>query len=317
MSRHLINLKDLERGAIQELLHLTDRFVEVGQRSIPKVPALRGRTIAMLFFEDSTRTRLSFDLAAKRLSADVLEFPTRSSSLAKGESIRDTVETIQSMGVDALVIRHSSSGLPREIADRVNDSVAVINAGDGLNAHPTQGLLDAYTLCQHFHTVAGPKASLEGIHVGIIGDVKHSRVARSDVHAYTSLGATVTLVAPKSLQPPNVEDWPVQISEDLDSVLPTFDVVGLLRIQKERMEEGLIQSVDDYVDRYGITEARAAKLRNEVVITHPGPVNRGIELAEAVLEHRENVLINRQVANGVPVRMAVLFRLLGSGVEID
>ena len=317
MSRHLINLKDLERGAIQELLHLTDRFVEVGQRSIPKVPALRGRTIAMLFFEDSTRTRLSFDLAAKRLSADVLEFPTRSSSLAKGESIRDTVETIQSMGVDALVIRHSSSGLPREIADRVNDSVAVINAGDGLNAHPTQGLLDAYTLCQHFHTVAGPKASLEGIHVGIIGDVKHSRVARSDVHAYTSLGATVTLVAPKSLQPPNVEDWPVQISEDLDSVLPTFDVVGLLRIQKERMQEGLIQSVDDYVDRYGITEARAAKLRNEVVITHPGPVNRGIELAEAVLEHRENVLIKRQVTNGVPVRMAVLFRLLGSGVEID
>lgn len=317
MSRHLINLKDLERGAIQELLHLTDRFVEVGQRSIPKVPALRGRTIAMLFFEDSTRTRLSFDLAAKRLSADVLEFPTRSSSLSKGESIRDTVETIQSMGVDCLVIRHSSSGLPREIADRVNDSVAVINAGDGLNAHPTQGLLDAYTLCQHFHTVAGPQASLEGIHVGIIGDVKHSRVARSDVHAYTSLGATVTLVAPKSLQPPDVQDWPVQISEDLDSVLPTFDVVGLLRIQKERMEEGLIQSVDDYVDRYGITEARAAKLRNEVVITHPGPVNRGIELAEAVLEHRENVLINRQVANGVPVRMAVLFRLLGSGVEID
>ena len=317
MSRHLINLKDLERGAIQELLHLTDRFVEVGQRSIPKVPALRGRTIAMLFFEDSTRTRLSFDLAAKRLSADVLEFPTRSSSLSKGESIRDTVETIQSMGVDCLVIRHSSSGLPREIADRVNDSVAVINAGDGLNAHPTQGLLDAYTLCQHFHTVAGPQASLEGIHVGIIGDVKHSRVARSDVHAYTSLGATVTLVAPKSLQPPDVQDWPVQISEDLDSVLPTFDVVGLLRIQKERMEEGLIQSVDDYVDRYGITEARAAKLRNEVVITHPGPVNRGIELAEAVLEHRENVLINRQVTNGVPVRMAVLFRLLGSGVEID
>ena len=317
MSRHLINLKDLERGAIQELLHLTDRFVEIGQRSIPKVPALRGRTIAMLFFEDSTRTRLSFDLAAKRLSADVLEFPTRSSSLSKGESIRDTVETIQSMGVDGIVIRHSSSGLPREIADRVNDSVAVINAGDGLNAHPTQGLLDAYTLCQHFHTVAGPQASLEGIHVGIIGDVKHSRVARSDVHAYTSLGATVTLVAPKSLQPPDVQDWPVQISEDLDSVLPTFDVVGLLRIQKERMEEGLIQSVDDYVDRYGITEARAAKLRNEVVITHPGPVNRGIELAEAVLEHRENVLINRQVTNGVPVRMAVLFRLLGSGVEID
>jgi aspartate carbamoyltransferase catalytic subunit len=317
MSHHLINLKDLECSAIQELLHLTDRFVEVGQRSIPKVPALRGKTVAMLFFEDSTRTRLSFDLAAKRLSADVLEFPTHSSSLSKGESIRDTVETVQSMGVDALIVRHSSGGLPREIADRVKDSIVIINAGDGANAHPTQGLLDAYTLCQHFHGVAGPQASLAGIHIGIIGDIKHSRVARSDVHAYTSLGATVTLVAPESLQPLDLEDWPVKITQDLDSVLPTLDVVGLLRIQKERMEDGLIQSLAQYVESYGITEARAKTLRNEVVITHPGPVNRGIELAEAVLEHRENVLIQRQVKNGVAVRMAVLFRLLGSGVEID
>ena len=317
MSNHLIDLKDLETDEIQELLYLTDRFVEVSQRPIPKVPALRGRTIAMLFFEDSTRTRMSFDLAANRLSADVLEFPTHTSSLSKGESILDTVETIHALGVDALIIRHYSSGLPRKIADGVGVAPSVINAGDGSNAHPTQGLLDAYTLCQHFHGLAGSDASLSGIHIGIIGDVRHSRVARSDVHAYTSLGATVTLVAPESLQPSDLEDWPVQICEDLDSVLPTLDAVGLLRIQNERMKEGLVPSVDEYVQRYGMTETRAADLRDEVVIMHPGPVNRGIEIAETVLDNRKNVLIKQQVTNGVPVRMAVLFRLLGSGVEID
>ncbi len=317
MSKHLINLEDLEREGIQELLHLTDRFVEVTQRPIPKVPALRGRTIAMLFFEDSTRTRMSFDLAAKRLSADVLEFPTHTSSLSKGESIQDTVETIHSLGVDALIIRHNLNGLPQEIADGVGEAPSVINAGDGSNSHPTQGLLDAYTLCEHFHGSAGPQASLSGIHIGIIGDVKHSRVARSDVYAYNALGATVTVVAPKSLQPSDLTDWPVKISEDLDAVLPTLDVVGLLRIQNERMEEALVHSIDEYVESYGMTEARAAVLRDEVVITHPGPVNRGVELAETVLENRKNVLIKQQVKNGVPVRMAVLFRLLGSGVEID
>ena len=317
MSNHLIDLKDLETDEIKELLYLTDRFVEVSQRPIPKVPALRGRTIAMLFFEDSTRTRMSFDLAANRLSADVLEFPTHTSPLSKGESILDTVETIHALGVDALIIRHYSSGLPRKIADGVGVAPSVINAGDGSNAHPTQGLLDAYTLCQHFHGLAGSDASLSGIHIGIIGDVRHSRVARSDVHAYTSLGATVTLVAPESLQPSDLEDWPVQICEDLDSVLPTLDAVGLLRIQNERMKEGLVPSVDEYVQRYGMTETRAADLRDEVVIMHPGPVNRGIEIAETVLDNRKNVLIKQQVTNGVPVRMAVLFRLLGSGVEID
>ena len=260
---------------------------------------------------------MSFDLAANRLSADVLEFPTHTSSLSKGESILDTVETIHALGVDALIIRHHSSGLPREIADGVGEAPSVINAGDGSNAHPTQGLLDAYTLCQHFHGIAGSEASLSGIHIGIIGDVKHSRVARTDVHIYARLGATVTVVAPKSLQPPNLKDWPVQICEDLDSVLPTFDAVGLLRIQNERMEEGLVPSVDEYVQTYGMTEARATDLRDEVVIMHPGPVNRGIEIAETVLDNRKNVLIKQQVTNGVPVRMAVLFRLLGSGVEID
>ncbi len=317
MTNHLINLTDLDREAIRELLYLTDRFVEVGQRPIPKVPALRGRTVAMIFFEDSTRTRMSFDLAAKRLSADVLDFPTHTSSLSKGESLQDTVETIRALGVDALIIRHASDGLPGQIAEAVQETISVINAGDGLNAHPTQGLLDAYTLCQHFHGSAGREASLEGIHVGIIGDIKHSRVARSDLIAYSSLGAKVTLVAPRELQPTDLEHWPVEITEDLDSILPSLDVIGLLRIQKERMEKTVATSLDDYVDRYGITESRAKGINDDVVIVHPGPVNRGIEIASEVLDKRVNVLVNQQVTNGVAVRMAVLFRLLGSGIEID
>ncbi|MDP7066807.1 MAG: aspartate carbamoyltransferase catalytic subunit [Acidimicrobiales bacterium] len=317
MTSHLIDLKDLDNSAIRELLHLTDRFVEVCQRPIPKVPALRGRTIAMVFFEDSTRTRMSFDLAAHRLSADVLEFPTHTSSLSKGETLQDTVETISALGVDALVIRHSSGGLPREIADGVGETIAVINAGDGLNAHPTQGLLDAYTLCQHFNGSAGINASLEGIRIGIVGDIKHSRVARSDVTAYSSLGAKITVVAPASLQPDDIGDWPVEVSDDLDDVLPELDVVGLLRIQNERIDEELVLSLDEYIERFGMTEVRANSMRSEVVITHPGPVNRGIEIADAVLDKRPNVLVLKQVTNGVAVRMAVLFRLLGLGIEID
>ena len=317
MTSHLIDLKDLDNSAIRELLHLTDRFVEVCQRPIPKVPALRGRTIAMVFFEDSTRTRMSFDLAAHRLSADVLEFPTHTSSLSKGETLQDTVEAISALGVDALVIRHSSGGLPREIADGVGETIAVINAGDGLNAHPTQGLLDAYTLCQHFNGSAGINASLEGIRIGIVGDIKHSRVARSDVTAYSSLGAKITVVAPASLQPDDIGDWPVEVSDDLDDVLPELDVVGLLRIQNERIDEELVLSLDEYIERFGMTEVRANSMRSEVVITHPGPVNRGIEIADAVLDKRPNVLVQKQVTNGVAVRMAVLFRLLGLGIEID
>ena len=317
MSNHLLNLNDLGTEGIRELLHLTDRFVEVSQRPIPKVPALRGRTIAMIFFEDSTRTWMSFDLAAQRLSADVLNFPTHTSSLSKGETLQDTVETIRALGVDALVIRHSSSGLPGDIAEAVGDTISVINAGDGLNAHPTQGLLDAYTLCQHFNGGAGAEASLAGVHIGIVGDIKHSRVARSDVAAYSSIGARITLIAPTSLQPLDVDDWPVEVSDDLDAVLSELDVVGLLRIQKERINDDSLISVDDYIERYGMTEGRAKTMRSEVVVTHPGPVNRGVEIADAVLDKRPNVLVQQQVTNGVAVRMAVLFRLLGSGIEID
>jgi len=217
--RHLLSLGEIGLDAMREILHLTDRFVEVGERSIPRVPALRGKTVCSLFFEDSTRTRLSFETAAKRLSADTMSFSVGSSSVNKGESVRDTVETVQAMGIDAFVVRHPSAGVPWQITRWVEPHVSVINGGDGWHGHPTQGLLDAYTLLQARHGVAGPSASLDGQHIGIVGDVKHSRVARSDVEIFTALGAQVTLIAPPTLLPPNLESWPVQVTHDFDSVI--------------------------------------------------------------------------------------------------
>lgn len=316
MSTHLLTLEDLGSAGISEILRLTDRFVEVRDRAIPKVPALRGKTVATCFFEDSTRTRMSFEAAAKRLSADVLNFSTGSSSLSKGESLRDTIETIQAMGVDAFVVRHRSSGVPLQVTQWIEPGVSVISAGDGWHSHPTQGLLDAYTLCEHLHGEAGDQPSLEGVHVGLIGDIRHSRVARSDVTAFTALGATVTLVAPTTLLPACLDGWPVQVSHDLDATLPTLDVVALLRVQQERMNDALIPSLDEYVAGYGITAARASLIGNDAIVTHPGPVVRGIEVAGAVLDQLERVVITDQVANGVAVRQAVLFWLLGSGVDI-
>jgi len=314
--RHLLSLSELGLTGIREVLHLTDRFVEVSERSIPRVPALRGKTVCSLFFEDSTRTRLSFEAAAKRLSADTMSFSVASSSINKGESVRDTVETVQAMGVDAFVVRHRSAGVPWQITQWVEPGVSVINGGDGWHSHPTQGLLDAYTLLQAKHGVAGPSASLEGQHIGIVGDVKHSRVARSDVEIFTALGAKVTLVAPPTLLPPNLESWPVQVTHNLDAVLGDLDVVALLRIQRERMKEALIPSLREYVGGYGLTPERLPLLREGAFITHPGPMNRGIEVAVEVLENHPGALVTRQVKNGVAVRMAVLFLLLGSGVDI-
>ncbi len=313
---HLLTLDDLGQGGIAEILRITDRFVEVGERAIPRVPALRGKTVATCFFEDSTRTRMSFEAAAKRLSADVLNFSAGSSSLSKGESLRDTIETVQAMGVDAFVVRHRSSGVPRQITGWVDDGVSVINGGDGWHSHPTQGLLDAYTLCERIHGSAGQSPSLDGLHIGLIGDIRHSRVARSDVVAFTSLGATVTLIAPPTLLPPCLDDWPVTVSHDLDAALPSLDVVGLLRVQQERMDDALIPSIHEYVLGYGITADRARLIRSDALITHPGPVIRGIEVVASVLDSHPNVLVTRQVTNGVAVRMAVLFWLLGSGVDI-
>jgi aspartate carbamoyltransferase catalytic subunit len=300
--RHLLDVDDLGRDGIEEVLELTDAFVEVSSRAIPKVPTLRGRTLAWLFYEDSTRTRLSFETAARRLSADTLSFSVGSSSVSKGESLLDTARTIQAMGVDAIVVRHGSAGVPWQLARWVDCSV--INAGDGWHAHPTQALLDAYTLRQHLGDLAGR-------HVVIVGDVAHSRVARSEVTALTLLGADVTLVAPPTLLPPSLAGWPVAVSHDLDAVLPTADVVYLLRMQLERQREALVPSLREYTASYGLTTRRAHLVKPEAVIMHPGPMNRGLEIAAEVADLPRSVILE-QVRNGVAVRMAVLFLLLGA-----
>jgi aspartate carbamoyltransferase catalytic subunit len=302
---HLLSIADLGADGIDEIMRLTDSFVEVSERAIPKVPALRGKTVVSLFFEDSTRTRLSFETAAKRLSADTMNFSVGTSSVKKGESLRDTVETIEAMGVDAIVVRHASAGAPWQVARWGSSSV--INAGDGWHEHPTQALLDSYTIRQRL-------GSLEGRRVAIVGDIKHSRVARSDVLAFTLQGAEVTLVAPPTLLPPSLDGWPVSVSHRLDDVLPKVDVVYLLRMQRERMHEALLPSLREYTAHYGLTGRRAELLGPEALIMHPGPMNRGVEIAAEVADSPNAVIID-QVRNGVAVRMAVLFLLLGSGTR--
>jgi aspartate carbamoyltransferase catalytic subunit len=303
--RHLLSIADLGRDGIDEVLQLTDSFVEVSERRIPKVPTLRGKTVVSLFYEDSTRTRLSFESAAKRLSADTMNFSVSTSSVKKGESLRDTVLTIEAMGVDAIVVRHGSAGVPWQVAQWVD--AAVINAGDGWHEHPTQALLDCYTIRERL-------GSLQDRRIAIVGDVKHSRVARSNVLAFTALGAHVTLVAPPTLLPPSLEGWPVDVSHDLDEVLPKVDVVYLLRMQRERQTESLLPSLREYTATYGLTTDRARLLADHAVVMHPGPMNRGVEIAAEVADLPVST-ITRQVANGVAVRMAVLFLLLGADVE--
>jgi aspartate carbamoyltransferase catalytic subunit len=304
--RHLLSVADLGTEGLEELLRLTESFVEVSARAIPKVPALRGKTVVSLFYEDSTRTRLSFETAAKRLSADTMNFSVASSSVKKGESVRDTVETVAAMGVDAMVVRHGSAGVPWQVARWAD--VAVINAGDGWHEHPTQALLDCFTIRER-------KGSLAGLRIAIVGDVKHSRVARSNVLAFSLLGAEVTLVAPPTLLPPSLAGWPVAVSHDLDDVLPKADVVYLLRMQRERQTEALLPSLREYTALYGLTRDRARLLADETLVMHPGPMNRGVEIAAEVAD-LPGAVITRQVANGVAVRMAVLFLLLGSGGDL-
>jgi aspartate carbamoyltransferase catalytic subunit len=302
--KHLLGIDDLGAEGIGEVLRLADSFLEVTRRDIPKVPALRGKTVVSMFYEDSTRTRLSFETAAKRLSADTMTFSAGSSSLRKGESLLDTVRTVEAMGIDAIVVRHKSSGVPQRIAGWIDASI--INAGDGWHEHPTQALLDAFTLRRHRGD------SFAGMKVAIVGDVKHSRVARSNVKALSALGAEVTLVGPPTLMPPDLEGWPVKISYDLDEVLPDSDVLYVLRIQRERQEEALFPSLREYATRYGLTSERLARLRSDALVMHPGPTNRGVEIDALVADDPRSV-INEQVANGVAVRMAVLYLLLGSG----
>jgi aspartate carbamoyltransferase catalytic subunit len=302
--RHLLSIDDLDRTGLEQLLDLSERFIEVTHRDIPKVPALRGKTVVSLFYEDSTRTRLSFETAAKRLSADTMTFTVGSSSVKKGESLRDTVQTIEAMGIDAMVVRHGSAGAPNRITEWID--AAIVNAGDGCHEHPTQALLDVLTLRRR------RPSGLDGCRIAIVGDVRHSRVARSDVLAFAALGAEVTLVAPPTLLPESLEGWPVSVCHGLDEVLPNIDVLYLLRIQLERQSEALFPSLREYTSRYGLTAARAARLPSDALVMHPGPMNRGVEISAEVADGPVS-LIAEQVANGVAVRMAVLYTLLGSG----
>jgi aspartate carbamoyltransferase catalytic subunit len=307
--KHLLSIADLSPADLHGLLELTDHMVEISNRPIPKVPALRGKNVVSLFFEDSTRTRTSFDTAAKRLSADTMNFSVSSSSVNKGESLRDTIETISAMGVDAFVVRHKSSGTPQQITRWT--SASVVNAGDGWHQHPTQALLDCYTI----RTSLGRRDGFDGLHVAIVGDIRHSRVARSDVQAFTALGARVTLVAPPTLLPPSLDGWPVEVSHSLDAVVADLDVLYLLRVQRERMDEALLPSLREYSAAYGLTAARAERLAPHALVMHPGPMNRGVEMVVDPGELPGSVIL-QQVTNGVAVRMAVLFQLLGSGGDL-
>ena len=279
-------------------------MAEINSRAVPKVPALRGRTIASVFFEDSTRTRLSFETAASRLSAEVMTFTASSSSVNKGESLRDTIETLSAMGVDAFVIRHKSSGAPQQITKWTD--AAVINAGDGWHQHPTQALLDAYTITRNFNELN----SMQGRTVAIVGDIKHSRVARSDIDLFTRLGAKVVLVAPTAFLPSSLDGWGVTTADSLDDVIGVVDVVYMLRIQRERMDAEQMPSLREYSSLFALTPERAARMQSHALLLHPGPINRGVEMiVDPSLVPGSRIL--QQVTNGISVRMAVLFSLLG------
>jgi len=299
--RHLLSAADLDRADAVQVLDTAESMAATQQREIKKLPTLRGRTVVNLFYEDSTRTRISFEAAAKRLSADVINFSAKGSSVSKGESLKDTALTLQAMGADAVVIRHSASGAPHRLANWVNGSV--INAGDGTHEHPTQALLDAYTLRSRLGDIAGRR-------VAIVGDVLHSRVARSNVLLLHTLGAKVTLVAPPTLVPVGVASWPADVSYDLDCVLPTADAVMMLRVQRERMGEAYFPSAREYSRRYGLDGVRMRRLPEHAIVMHPGPMNRGMEITPEVADSARSTIVE-QVANGVAVRMAALYHLLG------
>ncbi len=316
MNRHLISAGDLTRDDAVLILDTADELARISDRPIKKLPTLRGRTVVNLFFEDSTRTRISFEAAAKRLSADVINFSAKGSSVAKGESLKDTALTLEAMGADAVVVRHSASGAPQRLAGWVRGSV--VNAGDGSHEHPTQALLDAFTIRRRFGRSAGAGSgdgALDGLRVTIVGDVLHSRVARSNVLLLHTLGADVTLVAPPTLLPVAVGAWPCSVSYDLDAALPKSDVVMMLRVQQERMNAAYFPSVREYSRRYGLDVARMAQLPDQAIVMHPGPMNRGVEIAAEVADSARSTIVE-QVANGVSVRMAVLYLLLG-GAEGD
>jgi aspartate carbamoyltransferase catalytic subunit len=307
MNRHLLSINDLSPQDALGILNTASELSKISDGPMKKLPTLRGRTIVNLFFEDSTRTRISFESAAKRLSADVINFSAKGSSVSKGESLKDTAQTLQAMGADAVVIRHGASGAAQRLADSGWISASVINAGDGTHEHPTQALLDAYTIRSKFPQY---QDNFAGLKVGIVGDILHSRVARSNVLLLTKLGAKVTLIAPPTLIPVGVTDWDVDVSYDLDDVVKKVDVLMMLRVQSERMKDSFFPSEREYSRGYGLDLARLNALQEHAIVMHPGPMNRGLEIsAESADSHRSVVLA--QVANGVLVRMAVLYQLLG------
>ncbi len=304
--RHLLSISDLNKT---EAVLILDTAVELARASdgpMKKLPTLRGRTIVNLFAEDSTRTRISFEAAAKRLSADVINFSAKGSSASKGESLKDTALTLQAMGADAVIIRHGASGAAKRLADSQWMSGSVINAGDGTHEHPSQALLDAFTIRKH---LGKGKSDLDGINVAIVGDVLHSRVARSNVLLLSLLGAQVTLVAPPTLLPVGVESWDAKISYDFDSVIPQVDVVMMLRVQVERMNELYFPNAREYSRYFGLNRDRLKLMRQESIVMHPGPMNRGLEITAEVADSARSVIVE-QVANGVSVRMAILYLLL-------
>jgi aspartate carbamoyltransferase catalytic subunit len=323
MKRHLISAGDLSRADALLILDTAEELAALADRPIKKLPTLRGRTVVNLFYEDSTRTRISFEAAAKRLSADVINFSAKGSSVAKGESLKDTALTLEAMGADAVVIRHPASGAAHRLAGWVRGSV--LNAGDGTHEHPTQALLDAFTIRRRLGGAlrgglggSSPRASsadargagLDGLRVTIVGDVLHSRVARSNVLLLSTLGAEVTLAAPPTLLPLAVGSWPCAISYDLDSTLPKSDVVMMLRVQQERMNAAYFPSVREYSRRYGLDAERMGRMPGHAIVMHPGPMNRGVEIAAEVADSVRSTIVE-QVANGVTTRMAVLYLMLG------
>jgi aspartate carbamoyltransferase catalytic subunit len=299
--RHLLSAGDLSRDQALLILDTAEEIARVSDGPVRKLPTLRGRTVVNLFYEDSTRTRTSFELAAKRLSADVINFSAKGSAVSKGEGLKDTALTLEAMGADAVVIRHAMSGAPHRLAGWVRGSV--INAGDGTHEHPTQALLDAFTMRRRL-------GRLEGLRVTLVGDILHSRVARSNVLLLATLGAQVTLVAPPTLLPVGIESWPVEVSYDFDAVLPKSDVVMMLRVQRERMGVAYFPSIREYSRRYGLDAVRVGMLAPEAIVMHPGPMIRGMEIAAEVADGPRSTIVE-QVTNGVSVRMAVLYLMLG------
>ena len=322
--KHLLSTEHMSLEDALLILDTAEEMAASQERSIKKLPVLRGHTVASLFFEDSTRTRLSFETAAKRLSMDVISFSAKGSSVSKGESLKDTAQTICAMGAEALIVRHRADGAPMRLADAGWIDVPILNAGDGRHQHPTQALLDAMTLRRHLHTGGNNKApvgsTLEDAHVIIVGDILHSRVARSNVQLMSTLGAKVTLVAPPTLVPVGIEKWNCDVMYDFDEALASQpDAVMMLRVQHERMSSaggGFFPSPKEYQRAYGLDAARVAHLKESTIVMHPGPMNRGLEITAEVADSPRSV-VTEQVANGISVRMAALYLLLAHGQEIE